>query len=207
MVIDTGTRICGLRITEDEVIIVGDGKVVTWGLPARNCAFNKKKDAYNSVQTTQFEPSAPIEQLPASISLNLKYVAFGDTQNFPERLYIYSRHSGKKLAATVSDGGLPGFIPSGCKVWCSTVDGGVNQWEIIEENESDAVRLEQQGKYIEPQSGFPWHSSYEYQVTDNGWILCSNGKGLVATPPLPTRYKGIKEVEWKAPYSLEFELI
>jgi len=182
LVIDTDTKICGMRITESTTIVVGDGKIVTWDLPAEDCTFNIRRNISDSVQTTMLEHSAPNRRLYASISPDLNHIAFGDTvSSKAEDLTIYDMHTGKLLAATGSDGYLPGFTPGGHKVWCAT-HGEVDQWAIIKDNGSNVTRLESLGKAEEPLSGFPWHSSCGYQVTDDGWILSSSGKWLLWLP-------------------------
>ena len=182
LVIDTGARTCGLRITEDKIIVVSDEQFITWDLPARDSVFNTRRDINDSVQITTFRSSAPVELLHASISPDLNYIAFGDGRSVQEALCIYHTHTGKKLAVTTSGGNIPGFAPSGHEVWCTTSAGQVDQWAIVEEDGPNVIKLEQFGKDIKPISGFPWHSSQDYEVADSGWILCPGGKWLLWLP-------------------------
>ena len=182
LVIDTGTKACGLKITEGKIIVVGDGKIITWDLPARGCGFNIRRNINNSIQTTTFTHSVPIEKLCASISPNLDYVAFGNKKVYSEALCVYNRHTGEKLAVARSGDSTPGFSPSGNKVWCAGDNGKVDQWEIIGETGTKTIKLKKLEKRTEPLSGFPWHSPHGYQVTYDGWILSPNGKHLLWLP-------------------------
>ena len=190
LVIDTGTRVCGMRITESKIVVVGDEKIITWELPTGDCVFNAQGNINNSVQTTTFEHSSFIEKLYASISPNLDYMALKSF--WQSDLNIYSMHTGKKLAVAKSNGWLPGFAPDGNRVWCTTDDGEVDQWAIIKDDESNTTKLEHLGNTGKPSSGFPWHSSYGYQVTDDGWILSSSGKRLLW---LPHQWQSANKIE------------
>ena len=183
VVIDTSTRICGMRITES-TIIIGDGKIITWDLPAGDGVFNVRRNINDSVQTTLFEHSEAIENLHASISPDLNYIAFGSIERTEEDLCLYDMYSGKLFAATGSDGDgyLPGFTLDGHEVWCATPSGKVDWWAIVKDDGSNIIRLESLRKAKEPLNGFPWHSSCGYQVTDDGWILNPSGKQLLWLP-------------------------
>ena len=183
LVIDTDTRCCGLRMTGDKIIVIGDGKIVTWDLPARDHVISTRKNLDNSVHITTFKHSAPIEDLRASVSPNLKSVAFGDKRKGTlEDLCIYSLHTGEKLVVAQSDGTTPGFILSGHEVWCARSDEKIDHWEIVEENGSNTIKLERIEKHMKPPGDFSWLSPYGYQVTNDGWILGPSGKWLLRLP-------------------------
>ena len=182
LVIDTDTETCDLRMTEDKIIVVGNGTIVTWRLPARDCASNTRRDISNCVQIITFEHSTITEDLHASISPSLKYFAFQNLENYEESLCIYHTHTGERLAFVEADGGLLGFTPNSHIVWCAAGDGEVDTWKIIEENGSNAIQLKELRKYMKPGNGFPWHSPHGYQVTKDGWIVCSSGKYLLWLP-------------------------
>ena len=180
-VIETGTKICGLRMTEDKIIVVGDGKIVTWDLPAGNIASNTQGNVTSCVQTTTFEHSAHISDLHASISPNLDCVAFGDGDfDTQENLCIYNIHTGKKLVACGSGGYTVGFTPSGHGVWCAAVDR-VDQWEIIQGSGPNEIKLKKLQGSSEPQC-LPWLSPCGHQVTNDGWVPHSSGKWLLWLP-------------------------
>ena len=182
LVIDMDTEICGVSVTESRIIAVGDGKVVAWELPEGNCVFNAQ-GSINSVQTTTFKHSVPIRGQYVSISPDLDYIVIGESGDPDEAgLCIYNRHTGKELAVVKSEGYLPGFTLDGNRVWFAAADGRVNQWLVDKNNVFSTAKLKSLGDVEEPLSGFPWHSSCGYQITDEGWILNSSGKQLLWLP-------------------------
>ena len=176
LVIETDTETSGLRITRDTVIVVGYGKIVTWKLPAGDCVSNAMRNTNYSSQTTILHPQCTNPY--ASISPNLNYLAI--YQHY--QIIIYNMHNGERLAVNKSKKCIPGFTPNNHKLWCAEVSGEVDQWEIVEENGPNAIRLEKLVGDPEQLSDFPWHSPCSYQVTDDGWILGSGGKRLIWLP-------------------------
>jgi len=182
LVIDTGIPIYGIRVTESSIITVSDEEAVTWELPTGNCVLNAQGNINNSTQITTFN-LPQINCRYASISPDLNYVAFLGS----EYLYICSMDTGEQLAIIESDWGLPGFTLDGVGVWCAGYPSGslracVDQWEIFRDNESGIFELKEIGRNKTPLSDFPWHSACGYQVTDDGWVLSSNGKLLLWLP-------------------------
>ena len=183
LVIDTGTEICGMRITESRIIVVGDGTIIAWELPASDNVLKAHWNIDNSVWATTFTHSTSVEQLYASISPDLNHIAIGNIFALGrDKLSIFSMDTGGFLADAGSQGWIPGFSPDGHEVWCATTDGKVDQWKIVKNNGSNATELNCLVKDEEPLSGFPWHSSCGYEITDNGWILSPNGKWLLWLP-------------------------
>ena len=180
LTINADTKICGLRITGDKIIVIGDKKFFTWGLPAMNSACSVMGIS-DSVQTTTFQHPAAIDKLYASISPNLNYFAIGSLQG-SEDLCVYSADTGKELADATSSGFSPGFTPDSHGVWLSTRDGKVDEWSIIEEGGPGIIKLQKSGGSTKPQSGFPWLSPCGHQIADDGWIVSSSGKRLLWLP-------------------------
>ena len=183
LVIDADTKICGLRMTGDKTIVVGGGRIVTWDLPARDCISNTRRDISSCVQTTIFECSEALDDLYASISPNLKYMAFWNGGDDSESLGLYNTHTGEMLVTAAADARVTGFTPSGHEVWCADKDGQVDRWEVVEEPGSNAIKLKELESYMTSLSGFPWNSPDGYQDTDDGWILGSSEKWLLCLPP------------------------
>ena len=193
--IDTSTKACGLKMTGDKIFVVGYGKIITWDLPARDCSFNTSMDISNSVQTTTLNNPVHASSLYASISPNLNYVAFGcEAFNSSERLCIYSMQTGEKLAVAKTERHISGFTSSGCEVWCAGSCGEAEWWKVIEKNGLCDITLVGLEKNMIPQDGVPWLSPYGYQVTNDGWILCSSGKRVLW---LPHHWRQSKEIERK----------
>ena len=171
-------QICGLRMTGSKVIAIGDKYILTWSLPARDSIFDASKNINKSVHTTTLKHSSPVDMHFASISPNLQYVVFRSS----DHLHIHNLHTGGKSKALRSSGQVLGFTPSSTEVWSASFDGKIDQWEIIEENESNAIKLKHLLRGVKPKSGFPWNPTCDYQVTDEGWILSSSGKQLLWLP-------------------------
>ena len=179
LVIEMDTMICGMRITENKVFVVGDGKVIAWDLPERGCILDARRTVNNSIQTVAFKHVHPINRLYASISPDLNHLTIGSYSN-QNTLCVYDMNTGEKLVTLNPEGYLPGFTPAGHEIWCVDHDGYVEWWEIIKENETNAIRLESFDK--KEQLGLPFISSHGYQVTSNGWICSSSGKRLLWLP-------------------------
>ena len=181
LVIDAGTEICGIGIIERKIMVVCDGKIVTWELPAGDCAPNLQWNIENSVQTTKIECPEPIEKLYASISPDLNYVAFGslETTDTPS---ICDIHTGKNLATAWSNGTIPEFTLGGTEVCCARASGVVDKWAIVKDDGSKTIKLEQLWEMQIPQGGLSWHSPCGFQVTDDGWVLNPGGKQLLWLP-------------------------
>jgi hypothetical protein len=177
LVFDAETIICGVKITKNKIIAIGDGKIITWNLSARDGNFHADR-----VQTVAFQLPAHVDDLWASVAPNLNYLAIGIGEPSDEDLCVYNMHNGEKLAVARSDDWRPGFTPDSCEVWISDADGELDQWSIVEKGGSNGIKLQQVAKAITPQDGFPWHSPCGYQLTDDGRILSSSGKQLLWLP-------------------------
>ena len=175
MIIDAGMGIYGMGIIGSKLIVVGWERSIIWELPAANHIFGANWDVNHSIQTIEFEEE--LEDCHISISPNLDYmVGVG-----PSGLNIFNMHTGERLDTVHYNGDLPGFTLDGDRVWCASEYGGVEEWEIVEDETSGTIELEYLGR-MDPLVGFPWHSSCGYQVTDDGWILNSRGKRLLWLP-------------------------
>ena len=75
-IIDTDVKIYGLRVAGSTIIVVGDGKIVTWNLPSVDRALNARANATGSVRTAAFgHPTSPSLIPAASTSPDFSYVA------------------------------------------------------------------------------------------------------------------------------------
>ena len=182
LVIDAGTEICGIGVIGRKFIVVCDRKIITWELPVGDCTSNIQWNVENSVQTTEFEHPQLVEQLHASISPDLNYVAIGSLVYYTGALSIYDIHTGEQLVAAGSMGSIPEFTPNGNEVCCVTGSGIVDKWAIVKDDGSKAVVLENIWRGRKVQSGLSWHSSCGCQVTDDGWVVDSRGKQLLWLP-------------------------
>ena len=182
LVIEMDTMVCGMRITENKVFVVGDGKVIAWDLPERGCVLNARRTVNNSIQTVAFKHAKPIAELYASISPDLNYLAVGslNSGDTSRSLSVYNMDTGEQLVTVNPKGWLPGFTPAGHEIWCADNYGDVEWWEIIKEDESNTIWLESFDK--KENIGLPFISSHGYQVTNDGWVCSSSGKRLLWLP-------------------------
>ena len=182
LVIEMDTMVCGMRITENKVFVVGDGKVIAWDLPERGCVLDARRTVSNSIQTIAFKHANPIAKLYASISPDLNYLAVGSlrSDDTPRSLSVYNMDTGEQLVTVNSKQYLPGFTPAGHEIWCADNDRNVEWWEIIKEDESNTIRLKSFDK--KENLSLPFISSHGHQVTSDGWVCSSSGKRLLWLP-------------------------
>ena len=76
LIIDTGMKIHGLKVIESTTVVVGDGRIITWSVPAGDCVFNARANIDDSVQTVIFNHSTPplMRLRSTSISPDLNHV-------------------------------------------------------------------------------------------------------------------------------------
>jgi len=70
-----------MRMIGSTIVVVGDGKVVTWNLPAGDHVPKTRGNMNNSIQTTKLKQSRSISSQYASISPDLNYIAFGGARS------------------------------------------------------------------------------------------------------------------------------
>ena len=183
LVVDAGMKIHGLRVAEDSVVVVGDGKVVTWALPTADTGLNVRADVNDGIAEITLDHSGSLELPPtssASISPDFNHIAVAGPD---VGLRIYDVSTGKHIAATESDGDMPWFTPDGREVWCRATVGEGEGWAVNKYSGSDVTRLEYIDPTGGPPGGFPWRSPHGYKVAEDGWILGSRGKQLLWLPP------------------------
>ena len=185
LVINTDMKVCGMKITDGQITIVENGKVVTWNMPTRNYVLDIERNTSDSIQTIVLKGIEPSKRLSASISSDLNYIALLDWN--ASELYIYSMHIGEKLTAAHSDSSIMGFIPGQDKFWCSKnySEAGpqwVELWKVVVESGSNATKLERLSASTNLPNNLPWISPYGYRVTDDGWILSPTGIHLMWLP-------------------------
>lgn len=194
-IIDTGIEILGLGVTGDTVIVVGNGKVVTWSLPVGKGGPEVRASINDSVRTIIlnqsplllcWSPSVWISPDFNHIFIAGMYVLAAEEGGY--YLSAYSMSTGKCLAE-IRPGGFEVWLTSdGRKVWCSTLGrggppGGIVGWAIVKDNGSDLLKLERLDLTQHQPERCPWEPSRGYEVTDDGWILTSGGKRLLWSPP------------------------
>ena len=188
LIIDAGMEILCLRVTERAVVVVGEGKVVTWDVPASGRVLGARANVNDSARTTTFDRPGQYRTTGApfaSISPDLNLIAIAEsTAETPNLLTIFDVSTGKRLASTTHRYLLhlwiPWFTPDGHDIWCS---GEPEEgWTIIEGDKPDHVKLNPVEPGVSPLGGFPWRSSRGYEITPDGWVLSPSGKRLLWLP-------------------------
>ena len=201
LTIDTGMEVMCLGVAGDTVVVVDEGKIVTWNLPGEDRAFKARiKDSFQTVKLDFSPPS----HYPAghsfallSLSPDLSHIAIvGDTFGAEGRdhcLEIHDVTTGTCLASTTITSGShspPWFTRDGREVWMSGSSENKG-WEIIEGGVSGPMKLEPLEETLYPSRTFLWDSNCGYEVTDDGWVLSPTRKRLLW---LPHRWRSDQKV-------------
>ena len=180
LIVDTGMKICGLGVTGSTVIVIGEGKIITWNLPARNRILNTTVNIHDSVRTVVFQdhqnPQPSFGSVyAASISPDFNYLAI--LRGMRGGLDIYDMSTGKQLVGTATHFSKPWFTRDGREVWDSTCGQ-----KIVRGEGSDVVGLEPLRYDSIPSGGPLWESPRGHNVADDGWILDPRKKRLMWLP-------------------------
>ena len=189
LIISTSMKVHGLGVSENSVVVVGEGKIVTWSLPEGNQAPDPRADTNDSVRTTTFDhPRFPtLAQRPTtSVSPDLCHIAIVEGRGHMDScLHLYDVRTGQRLtSAPVGSEPSPWFTADGRQVWCVADSGEVKLWGIVEDGKSNGTRLKYLDSTTQPPDGFPWRPSRGYSIEDDHrWVLNSSGRRLLWLPP------------------------
>ena len=196
LIINTSMRVYGLGVGESTIIVVGDGKIVTWDLPSRDSVFNPEMNLSNSIQITTFTcpDSSLVRERPViSVSPNSHCIAIIYLQGeWHSRSYLclidastgecFGKVKLSHCIYTMEYWDKPWFTQDGHEVWCITTRSRTEGWRIVEGSEPNVTKLEHIGLSDHLPDGPPWEPS-GYKVTDDRWTLSSSGKKLLQFPP------------------------
>ena len=177
LIIDVGMKICGLGVTGSTAIVIGEGKIITWNLPARDCVLDARANIHDSVRTIVFNHPPPLSIQPhiASISPDFGYLVI--TREVREGLDIYDMSTGKHIVGNTEHVSQPRFTRDGRQV-----DYGLGTQKIIRGEGSDIIGLEPPQFRSVPSGGYLYKSLHGYNVTDDGWIFDSRKKRVMWLP-------------------------
>jgi len=185
LVIDTGMKVSGLRMTENTVVIAGDGKVVVWNLPMGDQVPNARANIGdgNQIITYDYSPFPEWTGTPlVSISPDFSCIAvFNHSHTSTPYLSIYDMFTGKYLAGAKPQIDTLWFTLDGNEVWGGN-QGSLHGWKFIKDSESNDHILEHVGETGGPVRECAWKSSCGHKVIEDGWILSSSGKHLLWLP-------------------------
>ncbi|KAF9644369.1 hypothetical protein BDM02DRAFT_3131801 [Thelephora ganbajun] len=193
LTVDTGMKVYGVGMAGSVVVVVGEGKIVTWNLSAGNCVLNPRVDVNDSVLATTFDcPSFTVDPLrPISVSPDLRCIAVigwyedvDSSDGYYHLLHLYDVATGQCLASHRVGYEVDVFFsPDGREVWSNSGRGELSGWKITKDSESDIIRLEHLESSIDPPDWLPWESSRGYEVAGDRWVLSPSGKRLLWLPP------------------------
>ncbi|KAF9642731.1 hypothetical protein BDM02DRAFT_3124209 [Thelephora ganbajun] len=187
LTIDTGMEVYAVGVAGSSVVVVGEGQIITWNLPAGNCAPNPRANVNDSVLTTTFNhPPFPHPALgpTTSVSPGLHHVAMVDWCGGHNWVNLYDVPTGQCLASVETESDAqPWFTLDGREVWSIPLYGKADGWKIIKDSESDVTKLEHLKPSTHPSGAFPRQSSCGYGVTNGGWVLNPSRKRLLWLPP------------------------
>ena len=189
LIIDTSMKVHGLGVGGSTIAVVGEGKIVSWNLPAGDCVLAPSRTNVNdSIRTTAFDhpPFPTFAQRPTtSVSPDLRCVAIVEGRGRTDsHLHLYDVPTGLHLSsASIRLDGSPWFTPGGREVWCVTDSGEADLWGITEDGESNITELEHLESTTQPPGGFPWRPPRGRSIMDGRWVLGSGRKRLLWLPP------------------------
>ena len=186
LVIDTNTKVYGLGVGGGTVVVVGEGRIVGWNIPARDIDVRANVDDSVWITTFDHPPFPTFSPRPTtSVSPDLHRVAIVEGRGHTgSRLHVYDVYTGRCLASMpIRLETSPWFTPDGQEVWCVSDSGEAELWGIAEGNEPGVVELEHLESTMRPPDGFPWKPPHGYGVTGGRWVLSSSGKRQLWLPP------------------------
>ena len=191
--IDAGMEIECVGVNEKMVVVVGEGKIVTWNLLTGNQALSAHMNISNSVRTTMLHHSPLFfnlrEFVHTSISPDLTRIvaAGGCTKLSSAGVETYDASTGRCLAGatsiTTSCRLTPRFAAGGCEVWALDDYSSVEGWKIVGNREYTDTELVPLEPGSCPPGVFPWQSRSGYEVTGDGWVRGPSKKRLLWLPP------------------------
>ena len=193
---DTGMKISCLWMTQNTVVVVGDGKIVSRSMPGENCGVKSGANVKNSAQTITLDRLSIRYLTHVSVSPDLRRIVTTSHFRMPEvwcRLDIYDVFTGRRLGGIQARTPQPTplkIIPLPAPKF--TLDGRqirnaedfTEAWETIEDSKSDIIYLVPMSleRTVRQPRLFPLHSSCGYEVTDDGWVLSPTQKRLLWVP-------------------------
>ena len=193
LAVNAGMAIYGLRVVGNAIVVIGDGKVITWDLPG-NFLPGAGMDVEDSAQTINFSPVKPWDIAATSISPDLRYVAL--TTGFTPQLFVHDTHTGQRFDRFISKSEALWFTPSGLNICYLEWASGVKILTVAEDGLDDSTPVVD----IEDESlGCPWGSSRGYRVTDDRLVVGSDGKWLLMLPP-PWQSSEMERRVWKGQF-------
>jgi WD40 repeat protein len=134
LTIDVGTRVNGLGVIGNTIVVIGDQKVIAWNVPAGGCVPDAGVGLEDASWTINLGDMAVLldgsqgkwnRVFGASISPDFHYIALTTVAYLEDHgsgcLYIYNAFTGECLGHMLSWlDCIPWFAPDGHSIWCVT---------------------------------------------------------------------------------------
>jgi len=193
LTIDAGMEVYGLGVVGSSIFVIGMRDVVTWDLPTGDCVPNSRASPEDSLWAAELHGSNSNHVDSASISPDSNIVGFIGATG-PGHLYTHNLSTGEYRWYGKSRGDTVWFSPDGHSIWCAQDNGETEVWEAGSTSERTGLIVD----IKDPPEGYPWGSSYGYQVTNDWWILGPDGKRLLMLPP-PWQSHAVRRM-WKGQF-------
>ena len=198
---DMDMEISCMQMTENTVIVIGEGKIVSWNLPQEMCTFKSEANIKSSIKTTTLELSSHTHNFSnISVSPDLSQIAVPEyvhSAGVPMHyLGVYDIPTGRHLGGVETFiEPIPMFTLDGHQIWDEMSYSG---WEILQDSNSDTIELKPLRQTAHLSGLFPFHSSCCYGVTNDGWVLSPAQKRLLW---LPQRWRSTwKDRTWSGQF-------
>ena len=183
LTIDTGMVVHGLRVIENVVAVIGNGKIVTWNLPGRSSPPAMQMKPEDSTRTITFDDTLLKKVTFASMSPDFHRVAivgWSRKCGVSEAAYILDLHTRRSWAFDSSKAEAPWFPPGDELPLCFRGDRAA-YWELGSDRPDQLQAYAMDTSQVP--EGCPWVPSHGYEITDDGWILGPGEKRLLMLPP------------------------
>ena len=179
LIIDTSIEVYGLRTVGNSIIVIGNEKAISWNLPEGNPLPDARMNVEASTGSIHFRDNDDDPITAGSVSLDSRYIAVAKNDGEGELLLVYYIPTEQKLVEVVRISAL-WFGPGEHDICCA----GENEAKVftITEDALNDTKTVPDADYGSWEC--PWGSSCGYKVTDEGWVLCRDGKRLLMLPPL-----------------------
>ena len=180
LTVNTGVEVHGLGIVENAIVVVGNGKVVTWNLPEGDRLPDAGIGTQDRAHSVYLSDDWQSEVIAASVSPDLSHVALVTQTviNEGRRLYLYCASKGRRVACVATGGNTLWFSPDGSTVWCA-VGNEAEGWAVGRDSLCYEGSHAVANKYLL----CPWVTFHSHKVMKDGWILGPDGRRLLMLPP------------------------
>ncbi|KAF9786424.1 hypothetical protein BJ322DRAFT_786340 [Thelephora terrestris] len=179
LTIDTGMRVRCLRVAGSTIAVGGEGRIVTWNLPADN-SVDARASVDDSAHTTTLRGLDQGDE--ASISPDLSRLATMEFTGLSGRVLIHNVSTGSRLTGTTISQRPSRVALDEHEVWCIYAGNSGWGWKILEDSETGDIRLESLGTTECPHRVLLYQSLCGYKVTQDGWVLSPIQKRLLWLP-------------------------